>query len=138
MTTNLSVGIVTYKTNKDHLKKCLGHLSQAVDSAKKSGLINGFEVILISNSPSTDQLKEMFRKNDYYLPIRIIENTKNTGFATAQNQILETISSDVHLILNPDAFLDKDSILLAKSKVISSFTLTLLVTPMTLLRSLLV
>ncbi|MAI94750.1 MAG: hypothetical protein CME45_07045 [Halieaceae bacterium] len=110
MTTNLSVGIVTYKTNKDHLKKCLGHLSQAVDSAKKSGLINGFEVILISNSPSTDQLKEMFRKNDYYLPIRIIENTKNTGFATAQNQILETISSDVHLILNPDAFLDKDSI----------------------------
>ena len=110
MTTNLSVGIVTYKTNKDHLKSCLDHLSQAVNSAKESGLINDFEVILISNSPSADQLKEMLRKDDYHLPVRVIENTTNTGFATAQNKILETITSRVHLILNPDAFLDKDSI----------------------------
>ena len=43
--------------------------------------------------------------------LRVVKGHGNVGYGAGQNRALETVSSDYHLILNPDVFLEKDALL---------------------------
>ena len=46
-----------------------------------------------------------------YIRLRVVKGHGNVGYGAGQNRALETVSSDYHLILNPDVFLEEDALL---------------------------
>lgn len=106
----LSICIVNWNVS-DLLKKCLQSIYKNPPSCD-------FEVIVVDNASSDDSL-EMIEKF-YYRGVRVLENKKNLGFSTANNQAIMISKGEYILLLNPDTevmygsfdklieFLDKD------------------------------
>lgn len=88
---DLSIVIVNWRV-KDLLQKCLRSLYQ-----KTTGL--QFEVFVVDNN-SLDGSVEMIK--DEFPQVELIINTKNLGFATANNQALRQAAGRYILLLNPD------------------------------------
>lgn len=95
----LSVIILSYNT-RELLRTCLDHLFTAVDG-------RDVEVIVVDNA-STDGSQELVA--GYSQPLRLIANDRNAGFAAGNNQGLEVASGDVMLLLNSDAFINREAI----------------------------
>ncbi len=95
----LSVVIVSWNV-KDYLLKCLESLYQNQVSA-------GFEVILVDNASAdgtTDSVKPSFPH------IKLVANTKNLGFAAANNQAIARSQGEYILLLNPDTIIHPGSL----------------------------
>jgi GT2 family glycosyltransferase len=89
---DLSIVIVNYNT-KALLKKCLDSIY------KYSGSLN-LEVIVVDNA-STDDSVAMVKSN--FSQIKLIANSRNTGYAFANNQGIKESTGDFILLLNSDA-----------------------------------
>lgn len=96
---DLSVIILSYNTC-DLLQRCLSHLRTAAADRE-------IEILVVDNG-STDGSRE------YLTTIadsaHVILNDHNAGFAGGNNQGLEIASGDVILLLNSDAFVNKQAI----------------------------
>ena len=84
----ISATIVTYNEDIDTLQK-------TVDCFLKTPLLK--KLYLVDNSP-TDSLKDYFKQEE----ITYIFTGKNLGFGTAHNLVISKLTSEFHLILNPD------------------------------------
>ncbi|NNN20688.1 MAG: glycosyltransferase [Acidimicrobiales bacterium] len=110
MTTNsISVGIVTYRTSLEYLKRCLRSIAfqSALDSVC-SVLIrdndNGFDQEIIEQAITASGLDKDLVK---------VINGDNIGFGAAQNELMKLSfdkGASAHLCLNPDAALHPKSI----------------------------
>lgn len=95
----LSIIIVSWNVEK-LLKECLTSLF-----LQKTSFL--FEVIVIDNA-SSDGSVEMVKRN--FPDVTLIENSKNTGFAYANNQGIKISKGTYILLLNPDTYLKKDAL----------------------------
>jgi GT2 family glycosyltransferase len=87
----LSIIIVNFNT-KEFLKKCLESIYQYID-------ISTYEIIVVDNGSidgSAKMVKEEFPK------VKLIENSKNLGFAKAVNQGIRKAKGEYIFLLNPD------------------------------------
>jgi GT2 family glycosyltransferase len=96
---NITVIIVTYNSDKEiiNLVKSLKFIKTAVN-----------EVIIIDNNSiifETEKIKKISKK------IKIIQNKQNVGFAKAVNQGIKVSKSNFILLLNPDTYLEDNSII---------------------------
>jgi hypothetical protein len=94
----ISVIIVSYNVAK-LLEKCLRSLLSETDLP--------LDIWVVDNNSDDDSgniVKRNFKK------VNLIENKKNVGFASAVNQALELCNGDYIFLLNPDAFIKKNSI----------------------------
>ena len=95
----LSIITVTYDV-EGVIEKCLFRIGTSKDKYKK-------EIIVVNNS-STDNtvcvIKEKFPE------VTLIENKKNIGFARANNLAYSKIRGKYILALNPDAFVEENTI----------------------------
>lgn len=91
---DLSIIIVSWNSEKA-LKKCLASIYQLTTEIS-------FEVIVIDNA-SSDQTAKMVM-NDFS-QVKIAENPKNFGFATAVNQGIAVSKGRYICLLNPDTWL---------------------------------
>lgn len=82
-----SIIIVSYN-RLDLVKKCLSCASKNKDC----------EIILVDNNSSEN------------LPLITIKNKENKGFAIGNNQGMKVAKGDFFLLLNSDAFLEKDTV----------------------------
>ncbi len=98
----LSVVIVNYNV-KFFLEQCLASLKKSVG---KSSLLRGQTEVFVVDNASTD------RSLDFLPPlfpeIHFIQNTKNKGFAIANNQAAERCTGEFILFLNPDTIIAED------------------------------
>ena len=90
---NLTVVIVTYKTNKKILTDCLNSIDPKV------------KILIVENS-NQNLFKENFEKK--YPNINIILSGKNLGYGAGNNLGLSKIKTKYALILNPDVILEKN------------------------------
>lgn len=97
----VSAVIVTYNS-QEHISKCLCHLSA-------SRLVPA-EVIVVDNGSTdgTRRVLDAFRRRG--LPIQVILNSENVGYAVACNQGADMARCPIILFLNADAFVMPDSI----------------------------
>ncbi len=79
--------IVTYNNTKT--------IEGCIESLRANGIT---QVLVIDNASTDDTVKRIET-----LPVGIIKNKKNVGFATAVNQAAKKIKSEYLLLLNPDA-----------------------------------
>jgi hypothetical protein len=97
----VSVILVSYNTAKLTLK-CLRHVY-----ASKNFDLNSLEVIVVDNNSSDDTVKNITAQ---YPDVKIINNSSNVGFGTANNQGVKSAHSDLILLLNTDAFIAQDTL----------------------------
>jgi GT2 family glycosyltransferase len=97
--TDLSIVIVNWNT-RDLLSRCLRCVYDTTLDLE-------FEVIVVDNA-STDGSQEMVRQK--YPGASLIANTKNNGFAKANNQAIRRSQGRYVLLLNSDAFVRENTI----------------------------
>ena len=96
---DISIIIVSFNT-KDLLLGCLASLFETVKGIS-------FEVWVVDNN-SIDGTVEAAREK--YPTIKLIENTKNLGFAAANNQAFSQMNGDYALLLNTDTVLSHGAV----------------------------
>jgi GT2 family glycosyltransferase len=94
----ISIIIVSYN-RLDLVEKCL--VSAVKYSPKDT------EIILVDNN-STEDIVGFVKKT--YPKIKIIANPKNLGFAKGNNQGMRAAKGEYFLLLNTDAFLEKNAV----------------------------
>jgi GT2 family glycosyltransferase len=99
MVKDISIIIVNWNT-KDLLKNCLDSITQTVKDIS-------YEVIVVDNG-SRDGSAEMLKTG--FPHVRLIENSRNLGFAAANNQGLRVMSGRYALLLNTDTVLQKHAV----------------------------
>ncbi len=104
---NLSIIIVSYKS--EHvIEKCIN----SVD--------NQIEIIIIDNSNNPEFKKDIEKK---YNNVKCILSSENLGMGAGNNLGIKNIKTDFAFILNPDVYLEKNSLdeILDASKNIDNF-----------------
>jgi len=96
---DVSIAIVHYQTPKV-LLSCLSAISAARDTDR-------FQIVVVDNA-SDDFDADALRAE--YPRIHVIANSQNRGFAVASNQALRLAAGRYLLLLNPDAFVEADTI----------------------------
>ena len=96
---DITVVIVNY-----NVRPFLDHCLQSVQRASV-GL--NVQVIVVDNA-SQDGSAVMIQER--YPDVTLIANAENVGFARANNQAFERAEGDVVLILNPDSFVQEDTL----------------------------
>ncbi|NIR72815.1 glycosyltransferase [candidate division KSB1 bacterium] len=96
--TELSVIIVNYNVKE--------FLEQALISIKKALKAIPSEIIVVDNASSDGSVSLLRQK---FPDVRIIENTKNLGFAKASNQGLRMAKGEFLVLLNPDTIVQADT-----------------------------
>lgn len=99
---HLDIIIVNWNSGKQ-LCECL----RSIADTEKDGLELG-KVVVLDNASTDDSLSGI---ENIKLPLYIIKNSTNRGFAAACNQGAKTCTSDYLLFLNPDMILFKDSLI---------------------------
>ena len=97
---DLDIIIVNWNSG-DYLYRCL----KSITAARNGIRLN--KIIIIDNASTDHSLSAI---KDINLPIRLIKNNKNIGFAAACNQGARYSKSKYLLFLNPDTKLSKDSL----------------------------
>jgi hypothetical protein len=82
------------------LGDCLESLNRTIQKIK-------FEIILIDNSSKDDGLAPILKR---YPNTQLIDNSKNVGFARANNQGAKTANGDFLLFINPDTIMTEGAI----------------------------
>lgn len=96
---DISIIVVSFNT-KGLLLDCLASIFETVNGIS-------FEVWVVDNN-STDGTVEAIRER--YPDIKIIKNTKNLGFAAANNQAFRQMNGDYALLLNTDTVLTNGAV----------------------------
>lgn len=94
----IPVIIVTYNSSAT-IKACIESVY-----AQRSPF--SFKIWIVDNA-SSDRTPELVKY--HYPEITLTENTENTGFATAANQVLNNINSDYAILLNPDVLVEPNT-----------------------------
>jgi GT2 family glycosyltransferase len=96
---DVSIAIVHYQTPQI-LRSCLSALYAARDADR-------FQVVVVDNASDGFDAAAIRAAHP---GIHVIENTENRGFAVASNQALQLAEGRYLLLLNPDAFVEHDTI----------------------------
>lgn len=114
---NLSVAIVLYDSPLDLLERTLHSLCRAVAAAQQNGCLAEVTVALVDNWST-----ELYRASAQALAdavpaspglsLRFMSQADNRGFGAGHNVALAQLTSDQHLILNPDVELAPDALLI--------------------------
>ncbi|MCV6638181.1 glycosyltransferase family 2 protein [Candidatus Albibeggiatoa sp. nov. NOAA] len=99
-----SVIIVNYNSGQ--------YLAQCVTAVLASTV--PVEVFVVDNASTDNSIQQLRQALPNHAPVHIEQNTQNLGFAKANNQAINKAIGDYILCLNPDCFVEPDT--LAKSR----------------------
>lgn len=88
---SVSAGIVTYN-NVSEIVPCLNSL---IESTKGMGV----DIYVFDNHSQDDTVHVI---HQYFPHVHVIESSGNLGFGRGHNEILKRISSEFHMVVNPD------------------------------------
>ncbi len=111
----LSVSIVLYHSPVDLLRETLLSLYSACQYALESQDLVNVAVTIVDNSMSSDYGSEVCELVDSMAPdsffcVHYRAAEKNCGFGAGHNEVVPTINSEYHLILNPDVNVSETAI----------------------------
>ncbi|MBP3807463.1 MAG: glycosyltransferase family 2 protein [Eubacterium sp.] len=94
-------GVVTYN-NKKTIERC-------ISSVLKMNIDKEYDFCLyVYDNGSTDGTPELIESK--FPNVKLIRNTENKGFGAGHNAIIKRVKSDYHFVINPDIYLDDDTI----------------------------
>jgi GT2 family glycosyltransferase len=111
----LSITIVLYNSDTNLLQRTLQSLDTAACRARDAGVLSQLQLSLVDND-SDDAYQGQLRDVEAHWrehtgwPVTLQFRPANEGFGAANNHALGRVSSDFHLILNPDVELAEDAL----------------------------
>lgn len=114
----LSISIVIYNPNITLLEKVFSNLKTAILYASENILTN-VSLDIVGNALSHNMQKKVsfmlddFFDNVHHIKSKLINNPKNIGYGAANNLSIQQVESKYHLVMNPDVFVQKDTLLSA-------------------------
>ncbi len=111
----LIVSIVVYRSALKTLEQTLACLHRAGERALAQGVIQALKAVVIDNASGTEYqaaLCALVHRWQQSLALELIFRPDNGGYGLGHNAV-ETQTGDFRLVLNPDAFLDPDSLVQA-------------------------
>ena len=105
----ISISIVVYEMNPTNFGRTLDCLDTAIDVIKGEMEVTTTVQIIDNGNNRTLLAKVINRRPLHY---ELMDNESNTGYS-AHNLSIANTDSDFHLVLNPDVYVKKDSILVA-------------------------
>ncbi|MBT4160188.1 MAG: glycosyltransferase family 2 protein [Gammaproteobacteria bacterium] len=102
---SLSVSLVVYDLNEQELRECIGSLEESIQRSREIGIPIDWHLTLVDNGSNQVRLNTFINSN-----VTVTHNQSNVGFGAAHNQVIAAAESELHLILNPDVILAKDSL----------------------------
>ncbi len=109
---SLSISLVCYKSDPDQLLATLHSLREALHFAEPKLTLTA-ELTLVDNGDDTATLHKLLQLGGLAASAQVISNLANSGFGTANNQVIRQAHSDFHLVLNPDVELQMDALAVA-------------------------
>jgi GT2 family glycosyltransferase len=115
-TLRLSASIVTFRSDVRLFRALSESLIGALERARRDWRIDADLIVVINDTRDEDiatiesAVEEIRAIAPEYIRLRIVKGHGNIGYGAGQNLAIETVSSDYHLILNPDVFLEKDAL----------------------------
>ncbi len=112
---HLSVSIVLHNSSQELLQRALQSLHRSAGVAQQAGCLGRVSVDVVDNSADPAYQQQIvgalvampqcdfFRVNYSAQPL-------NRGFGPGHNSVIESLDSDFHLVLNPDAELADDTL----------------------------
>ncbi|HSR89188.1 MAG TPA: glycosyltransferase family 2 protein [Candidatus Udaeobacter sp.] len=97
----MDLSVITVAWNSSEL------IEEQIKSVKAGCKKISFEEIVVDNA-STDKTVELIKKN--FPGIKLVENSKNTGFAFPNNQAAKLAQGEFLLFLNPDMRVEEGSL----------------------------
>jgi len=112
----ISVSIVDYFCNDTLLRETISTLARASHCAHEIGLLESIELDFIDNSPAgtrLNHLKQLFApfERPTFKLRRVYSGHGNVGFGSGHNLSISEITSDFHLVVNPDLAFSEDSLI---------------------------
>lgn len=96
--------IVTYN-NEETIERCIGSVLQQAKAA--SGADYDFQLYVYDNGSTDNTLKIIQKK---FPSVRLIRDSYNRGFGAGHNALIKLARSDYHFVINPDIYIDMDTI----------------------------
>ena len=96
--------IVTYN-NSQTIEKCIKTVLE-----ETSGKDYDFSLYVYDNGSSDGTVNILNSLKTQYPNLSLIFDKENKGFGAGHNAILKKVRSDVHFVINPDIFLDMDTV----------------------------
>lgn len=128
---HLSVSIVLHHSSVPLLRRVLASLQRSASVAREAAVLSKVSVALVDNSCEPEyrlQVKEMLAAwphSDCFC-VTYSGQSENRGFGAGHNSVIETLDSNYHLVLNPDAELSDDTLLTGLSTLQTDDSIVLL------------
>ena len=94
---SVSVGIVFYNPSKKNIQQNIIEAKNIIDKSK-----NEVTFYFVDNGST---VTEVFDDNEMPSGVHLLRLESNLGFGGGHNQILNSVNSDVHIVMNPDIHL---------------------------------
>jgi GT2 family glycosyltransferase len=112
---HLSVSVVLHNNSLELLKRSLHSLLAAVRAAQKEACLGGVSIYLVDNASDAAYrllLSELLASwpGDESCQLHYLPQLDNRGFGYGHNRVIESLGSDFHIVLNPDAELEVDTL----------------------------
>ena len=112
---HLSVSVVLHNNSLELLKRSLHSLLAAVRAAEQEAGLGVVSIYLIDNASDADYrllLSELLASwpVDESCQLHYLPQSDNRGFGYGHNRVIESLGSDFHIVLNPDAELEVDTL----------------------------
>lgn len=109
---SISVSCVIYETPLDVLQKTIDSLSKAIEFAQAQHSLGECSIYLINNkNETTDSFTNICQFTQVRFKNTIIKSGHgNIGYGLGNNEAIDEVATDVHLILNPDVIIDVQAI----------------------------
>jgi len=127
---HLSVSIVLYNSPLDLLQRVLRSVQRSAQFAQASGCLDHVSVDLVDNSSDVNcrrrasQAVSVWPQSDFF-ELNYLGLPQNRGFGAGHNSIISSLDSDFHLVLNPDAELSEDALLIGLSCLLEDASIAL-------------
>ena len=111
MSVRFSASIVTFEPDAALLERALASLAAALAHSREAGLVSAAQVFVVDNG-GADSLATVRRA----LPrlggekVELVHGHGNVGYGRANNLVIGQLDSDVHLVMNPDVELERETL----------------------------
>ena len=115
MQAGLVVSLVTYRPDLELLGRVLAELAVAAERALAAGVVARVDLALVDNGPGERWREPLERLGRYWSEglgrWHLLSGHGNAGYGGGHNLAIRSFSADYHLVLNPDALVEPDSLI---------------------------
>jgi GT2 family glycosyltransferase len=122
---HVTVSIVLYNSSLELLRRAMHSLHRSAQIAREAGCLDRVSVYLVDNASQESYRHQLEQEiaawtQGEFFTVLYSPQSSNRGFGFGHNAVLSLLTSDFHLVLNPDVELEDDTLRAGLSSLLQS------------------